>query len=175
MPIKSRIRSIPDFPKPGIVFRDITTLLKDTNGFRITIHKLINRYSGKKIHKVAAIESRGFIVGAALAYALNAGFVPIRKQGKLPYDTVGQDFELEYGKDRIEMHTDAISPGERVLLVDDLLATGGTAAAAVELVRKLKGEVLECAFVVELPALGGGKRLDELGIKYFSLVKFYDQ
>jgi len=172
MTIKSKIRSIPDYPKQGIVFRDITTLLKDNAGLSITIHKLINRYSGKKIDKVAAIESRGFIVGAALAFALNAGFVPMRKKGKLPSETIGQEFELEYGKDCIEVHTDAIARGERVLIVDDLLATGGTAEAACALVRKLGGEVIECAFVVELPALGGRERLKARGNKVFALVQF---
>lgn len=173
MPIKSRIRTIPGYPKEGVLFRDITTLLKDTTGFRITIHKLINRYSGKKIHQVAALEACGFIVGSPLAYALNAGFVPIRKKGKLPCATIGQDCESEYGRqDRLEIHADAIGRGERVLLVDDLLATGGTVEAACALVRKAGGEILECAFVAELPALGGREKLEKLGLKVFSLVSF---
>jgi adenine phosphoribosyltransferase len=174
MPIKSRIRTIPDYPKQGVLFRDITTLLKDTAGFRISIHKLVTRYSGRKIHKVAAIESRGFIVGAPLAYALGAGFVPIRKKGKLPAATFGHDYQSEYGEDRIEIHTDAILPGERVLLVDDLLATGGSAAAACELLRKTGGEIVECAFLIDLPGLGGHQRLENLGLKVFTLVKFED-
>ncbi|MDR1424400.1 MAG: adenine phosphoribosyltransferase [Azoarcus sp.] len=174
MPIKSRIRTIPDYPKEGVLFRDITTLLRDTTGFRITIHKLINRYSGKKIHQIAALEARGFIIGSPLAYALNAGFVPIRKQGKLPCAKISQDYESEYGQDRFELHADAIGRGERVLLVDDLLATGGTMEAAGALVRRAGGEILECAFVAELPALGGRERLEKLGLRVFSLVSFED-
>ncbi|MDO8933257.1 MAG: adenine phosphoribosyltransferase, partial [Rhodocyclaceae bacterium] len=127
MPIKSRIRTVPHYPKQGIMFRDITTLLKDPVGFRVTINECVNRYTGMKIDKVAGIESRGFIIGAALAFQLGVGFVPIRKKGKLPAETIGHDYELEYGTDRIELHVDAIDKGERVLLVDDLIATGGTA------------------------------------------------
>src|ERR1039457_454727 len=125
MPIKTLIRTVPHYPKQGIMFRDITTLLKDPVGFRIAIHELLNRYTGMKIDKVAGIEARGFIIGAPLAYMLGVGFIPIRKKGKLPAETIGHDYELEYGTDRIEIHTDAIAPGERVLLVDDLIATGG--------------------------------------------------
>ncbi|MDR1662253.1 MAG: adenine phosphoribosyltransferase [Azoarcus sp.] len=174
MPIKSRIRAIPDFPQQGVTFRDITTLLKDATGFRLAIHKLINRYSGKKIHKVAAIESRGFVVGSPLAYALGAGFVPVRKKGKLPFETVGYDYTSEYGTDRIEIHTDAISQGERILLVDDLLATGGTAEAAYKLLHNAGGIVTECAFIVDLPKLGGHERLKNLGLKIFTLTEFAD-
>lgn len=172
MPIKSRIRTIPHYPKQGIMFRDITTLLKDPVGLRIMIHELVNRYTGKKIDKVAGIESRGFILGAPLAYSLGVGFVPVRKKGKLPAETVGHDYELEYGVDRIEMHVDAVAPGEKVLLVDDLIATGGTAEAAVMLIRKLGGEVVECAFAIDLPDIGGTKRLEKLGVKTFALSEF---
>ncbi len=172
MPIKSRIRTIPNYPKQGIMFRDITTLLKDPVGLRIMIHELVNRYTGKKIDKVAGIESRGFILGAPLAYLLGVGFVPVRKKGKLPAETVGHDYELEYGVDRIEMHTDAIASGEKVLLVDDLIATGGTAEAAVMLIRKLGGEVVECAFAIDLPDIGGTKRLEKLGVTTFALSEF---
>lgn len=172
MPIKSRIRTIPHYPKQGIMFRDITTLLKDPVGLRIMIHELVNRYTGMKIDKVAGIESRGFILGAPLACALGVGFVPVRKKGKLPAETVGHDYELEYGVDRIEMHTDAIASGEKVLLVDDLIATGGTAEAAVMLIRKLGGEVVECAFAIDLPDIGGTKRLEKLGVKTFALSEF---
>ncbi len=172
MPIKSRIRTIPHYPKQGIMFRDITTLLKDPVGLRIMIHELVNRYTGVKIDKVAGIESRGFILGAPLAYVLGVGFVPVRKKGKLPAETVGHDYELEYGVDRIEVHTDAIASGEKVLLVDDLIATGGTAEAAVMLIRKLGGEVVECAFAIDLPDIGGTKRLEKLGVKVFALSEF---
>ena len=136
MTIKSYIRTVPHYPKHGVMFRDITTLLKDPVGFRVTIDEFVNRYTKAKIDKVAGIESRGFIIGAALAYQLGLGFVPIRKKGKLPAETIGHDYELEYGTDRIEIHVDAISKGDRVLLVDDLIATGGTAEAAVTLLEK---------------------------------------
>jgi adenine phosphoribosyltransferase len=172
MPIKSRIRTIPHYPRQGIMFRDITTLLKDPVGLRIMIHELVNRYTGIPLDKVAAIESRGFILGAPLAYALGKGFVPIRKKGKLPAETVGHDYALEYGSDRIEIHVDAISPGEKVLLVDDLIATGGTAEAAVSLVRQLKGEIVECAFAIDLPDIGGRRRLESLGVSVFALTEF---
>src|ERR1017187_5950358 len=150
MPIKSRIRTVPHYPKQGVMFRDITTLLKDPVGFRITINELVNRYTAVKIDKVAGIESRGFIIGAALAFQLGVGFVPIRKKGKLPAETVGHDYELEYGTDRIEMHVDAIAKGERVLLVDDLIATGGTAEAAIKLIEKMGGIVVEFCAVIDL-------------------------
>lgn len=172
MPIKSRIRTIPHYPKQGIMFRDITTLLKDPIGLRIVIDELAKRYNGMKIDKVVGIESRGFIVGAPLAYLLGVGFVPIRKPGKLPAETIGHDYELEYGRDRVEIHTDAISVGERVLLVDDLIATGGTAEAAASLIKKIGGEIVECAFVIDLPDVGGRKRLEKLGYKVFALCEF---
>jgi adenine phosphoribosyltransferase len=171
-PIKSRIRTVPHYPKQGVMFRDITTLLKDPVGFRVTINELANRYANVKIDRVAGIEARGFIVGAALAYQLGLGFVPIRKKGKLPAETVGQDYELEYGTDRIEMHVDAVSQGERVLLVDDLIATGGTAGAACKLIESMGGKIVECCFVIDLPDLGGRARLEKHGHKVFALCEF---
>ncbi len=172
MPIKSRIRTIPHYPKQGIMFRDITTLLKDPVGLRVTIDEIVKRYKGHKVTKVAGIESRGFIIGAPVAYLLGVGFVPIRKKGKLPGETIGHDYELEYGADRIEIHTDAISKGEKILLVDDLIATGGTAEAAATLIGKMGGEVIECCFVVDLPDIGGRKRLEKHGLKVFALCEF---
>lgn len=172
MPIKSRIRTIPHYPRQGIMFRDITTLLKDPIGLRITVHELANRYTGVKIDKVAGIESRGFIIGAPIAYLLGAGFVPVRKKGKLPAETVSHDYQLEYGSDTVEIHTDAIQSGERVLLVDDLIATGGTAEAAAALIQKIGGEIVECAFVVDLPDVGGRKRLETKGYRVFALSEF---
>jgi adenine phosphoribosyltransferase len=170
--IKTLIRTIPHYPHQGIMFRDITTLLKDPIGLRSTIDQIAKRYKGQPISKVAGIESRGFIVGAPVAYLLGVGFVPIRKKGKLPAETIGHDYELEYGADRIEIHTDAISPGERVLLVDDLIATGGTAEAAAALVTKMGAEVVECCFIVDLPDVGGRKRLEKLGLRVFALCEF---
>lgn len=172
MPIKSRIRTIPHYPRHGIQFRDITTLLKDPVGFRIAIDELTTRYAGQKIDKIAAIESRGFIVGAPLAYKLGVGLVPIRKPGKLPAETIGHDYQLEYGADRVEIHTDAIARGEKVLLIDDLIATGGTAEAACALIEKLGGHVVECAFLVDLPEVGGRVRLEQQGRKVFALCAF---
>ncbi len=172
MPIKSRIRTVPHYPKQGIMFRDFTTLLKDPVGLRMMIHEFVNRYTDKKIDKVAGIESRGFIVGAPLAYLLGVGFVPVRKKGKLPAETVSHEYELEYGADCIEIHTDAIQAGEQILLVDDLLATGGTAEAACLLIEQMEAEIVECAFVIDLPDIGGRKRLEGLGHKVFSLTEF---
>ena len=172
MPIKSRIRTVPHYPKQGIMFRDITTLLKDPVGFRVTINELVNRYTGVKIDRVAGIEARGFIIGSALAYQLGVGFVPVRKKGKLPAETVGHDYELEYGPDRIEIHVDAVSAGEKVLLIDDLIATGGTAEAACKLIENMGGEIVECSFVVDLPDLGGRARLEQHGHKVFALCEF---
>jgi adenine phosphoribosyltransferase len=172
MSVKSRIRTIPHFPKPGIQFRDITTLLKDPVGFRITITELVNRYAGQQIDKIAAIESRGFIIGAPLAFALGIGFVPIRKPGKLPAEKIGHDYALEYGSDRVELHTDAIQSGEKVLLVDDLVATGGTALAAATLVEKAGGRIVECCFVIDLPDIGGRQRLEQVGYAVHALCAF---
>lgn len=172
MPIKSRIRTVPHHPKPGVMFRDITTLLKDAEGFRHTIDTFHERYRGKKIDTVVGIEARGFIIGAALAYLLGAGFVPVRKKGKLPAETVGHDYDLEYGTDRVEIHVDAVSKGDRLLVVDDLIATGGTAEAACTLLERMGGTIVECCFVIDLPDLGGRKRLEARGHKVFALCEF---
>ena len=172
MPIKSRVRTVPHYPKPGIMFRDITTVLKDPIGLRATIDELVRRYRDMKIDKIAGIESRGFILAAPLAYALGKGFIPIRKKGKLPAATIGHDYELEYGSDRIEIHVDAIEKGEKVLLVDDLIATGGTAQAACILIEKMGGQVVECAFMIDLPDIGGRARLEQRGHTVFALCEF---
>ena len=172
MDFASLIRTIPDYPKPGIQFRDITTLLKDAAGFHAAIDALAQRYRDRQISRIVGIESRGFMFAAPLAYALKLGFVPIRKQGKLPGEAMGHDYELEYGTDRIEIHHDAIARGERILIVDDLLATGGTAEAAATLVKKMGGEVVECAFLVDLPDIGGRKRLEAAGLPVFALCEF---
>ena len=172
MSIKSKIRAIPDYPIPGIMFRDITTLLKDTEGFKDTIDILVERYGNTDISKVAGIESRGFILGAPLAYLLGVGFVPIRKKGKLPADTVGIDYELEYGTDRLEIHTDSVGSGEKVLLVDDLIATGGTAVAAAKLIEISKGNVSGFIFVINLFDLPGSNLLKKKGYKIESLIEF---
>lgn len=174
MPIKSRIRTIPHYPREGIMFRDITTLLKDPIGLRTTIEEIVQRYQTKKIDKVAGIESRGFIIAAPVAYALGAGFIPVRKQGKLPAETIGCDYQLEYGHDKVEIHVDAISKGDRVLLVDDLIATGGTMEAAIKLVQGSGGKVVECCFVIDLPNVGGSRRLQQQGHQLFSLCSFDD-
>ncbi|MCB5188703.1 adenine phosphoribosyltransferase [Methylobacillus caricis] len=170
--IKSLIRTIPNYPKPGVQFRDITTLLKDADGLRQVVDALYERYAAAKIDKIVGIESRGFIVGAAVAYKLGVGFVPVRKKGKLPGDVLGHDYALEYGTDRVEIHSDAISPNENILLLDDLIATGGTAEAATVLIEKLGGNVFECAFIIGLPDLGGEQRLHQLGYSTFTLCEF---
>ena len=170
--LTSLIRTIPDFPTPGVMFRDITTLLKNAEGFHAVIERLAAAQAGRAIDKVAGIESRGFIVGAALACRLELGFVPIRKKGKLPAENFGEDYALEYGRDRLEMHCDAIERGERVLLVDDLIATGGTAEAAARLIRTAGGSLVGCAFVIDLPDLGGRRRLEALGIPVQVLCQF---
>jgi len=172
MAIKSRIRSIPDYPKPGIIFRDITTLLQDPVGFRVTVEGLVQHFQAGRIDKVAGVEARGFILGGAVAHQLDAGFIPVRKKGKLPWQTIGQDYALEYGTDRVEIHTDAILEGERVLLIDDLIATGGTAAAAIELIRQTGGKIAGAAFVIDLPDLGGRKRIEGMGVDIVALCAF---
>ena len=170
--IKAQIRTVPNFPKPGVLFRDITTLLKRADGLHAVVEKLGAAYCDSSIDKVAAIESRGFIIGAALAYNLKVGFVPIRKQGKLPAENFGQDYELEYGTDRLEIHCDAIERGERVPLIDDLIATGGTADAALRLIGIAGGSVVGCAFVIDLPDLGGRERIERLGYPVLTLCEF---
>jgi len=170
--LKGLVRTIPDHPKPGIMFRDITTLLGHPSGLRSSVEQLIAPFHDQRVEAVAGIEARGFILGGAAADRLRCGFVPIRKKGKLPHKAIGQDYELEYGVDVIEIHEDALSPGEPVLLVDDLIATGGTAVAAVKLLRRLKAEVVGAAFVIDLPDLGGGARLAELGVECHTLISF---
>ena len=172
MSIKSKIRTIENYPITGVMFRDITTLLKDPEGLRDSIDKLVDRYKDINIDKIVAIESRGFIIGAPLAYLLNVGLVLIRKPGKLPAETIDQDYKLEYGTDRIEVHVDAIEKGEKVLIVDDLIATGGTAEATVRLVQKMKGDIVECCFIIDLPDIGGRERLENMGQKVFTLCEF---
>jgi len=168
--LKNLIREVPDFPKPGILFYDLTTLLKDKDGLQKVINALTDQYQGKNIDKVVGIEARGFIFAPTLAYNLNAGFVPVRKQGKLPAETISATYELEYGEDTLEMHRDSIERGQQVLIVDDLIATGGTAAATARMVKQLGGEVVAFAFVVELEALNGPAKLD--GYDVFSMLKY---
>ena len=170
--LRDAIRTIPDYPKPGIMFRDITTLLGDARAFRRAVDELVHPYAGGKVDKVAGIEARGFILGGAVAYQLSAGFVPIRKKGKLPHETVRVSYLLEYGEDEMEMHADALVKGERVILVDDLIATGGTALAAVDLLRRLGAEVVSACFVIDLPELGGADRLRAAGVEVRTLVGF---
>ncbi|MGF1619773.1 MAG: adenine phosphoribosyltransferase [Rhodomicrobiaceae bacterium] len=170
--LKSLIRTIPDYPKPGIMFRDVTTLLKDASGFRACIELLAEPYRAAGIEAVVGIEARGFILGGAVADKLGTGFVPIRKKGKLPAATIGQDYELEYGTDVIEVHEDAIRPGERVLIVDDLIATGGTAEAAAKLIQHIGGVAVGAAFIIDLPDLGGLKRVEAQGVLCHALIAF---
>ena len=172
MDLKTAIRSIPDYPKPGIMFRDITTLLGDASAFRRAVDELVHPFAGGRCDKVAGIEARGFILGGAVAHQLSAGFVPIRKKGKLPHQTVRVSYLLEYGSDEIEMHADALVKGERVILVDDLLATGGTASAAVKLLRQIGAEVVAACFVIDLPDLGGRTKLEAEGIEVRTLISF---
>ena len=172
MSVKLKIRTIKNYPIDGVMFRDITTLFKDPEGLREAINLFAERYKDMQIDKIAAIESRGFLIGAPLAYLLNVGLVLIRKPGKLPAETIKQDYKLEYGSDQIEIHIDAIKEGERVLIVDDLIATGGTVEAAVKLLQKMKGEVLECCFIIDLPDIGGSKKLESMGQNVFSLCEF---
>ncbi|GAA4118376.1 adenine phosphoribosyltransferase [Aminobacter aganoensis] len=168
----SSIRNIPDYPKPGVMFRDITTLLGDARAFRRAIDELVHPYAGSKIDKIAGIEARGFILGGAMAHQMSAGFVPIRKKGKLPHETVRIAYSLEYGLDEMEMHKDAVAPGEKVILVDDLIATGGTAEAAVKLLRQIGADIVAACFVIDLPDLGGRKKLEALGVDVRTLVAF---
>jgi adenine phosphoribosyltransferase len=172
MNLADSIRAIPDYPKPGIVFRDITTLLGDARAFRRTVDELVQPFAGLKIAKIAGIEARGFILGGAVAHQLSAGFVPVRKKGKLPHKTVSVTYDLEYGTDEIEVHEDAVSRGERVLLVDDLIATGGTAEGAVKLLTRLGAEVVAACFIVDLPDLGGAEKIRKLGLPVRTLVSF---
>ncbi|HZZ86717.1 MAG TPA: adenine phosphoribosyltransferase [Caulobacteraceae bacterium] len=166
------IRTIPDYPKPGIMFRDITTLLADARAFRRAVDELVQPFAGMKIDKVAGIEARGFILGGAVAHQLSAGFVPLRKKGKLPHQTRVVEYALEYGRDSMEMHLDAVARGEKVMLVDDLIATGGTALAAVQLLQEAGAELMAAAFVVDLPELGGAARLRAAGVPVSTLVSF---
>ncbi len=170
--LKASIRTIPDYPKPGILFRDITTLLGDARAFRRAIDELVQPWAGTKIDKVAGMEARGFILGGAVAHQLSAGFVPIRKKGKLPFTKVSVAYSLEYGIDEMEMHDDAITPGERVILVDDLIATGGTAEGAVKLLKQIGAEVVAACFVIDLPDLGGAQKIRDLGVPVRTLVRF---
>ena len=170
--LKSLIRTIPDYPKPGIMFRDITTLIADLRGFRACVDELAWPFFDARIDYVAGIEARGFILGGAIAHELGRGFIPIRKKGKLPGKVIGQDYELEYGVDTIEIHADAIGPGDRILLIDDLIATGGTALAGAELIKATGGDVVAAGFVVDLPDLGGSARLKAAGLTVHTLVEF---
>lgn len=172
--IKSLIRSIPDFPKPGIMFRDVTTLFAAPEGLRMCVDQLLTPYVGAQIDVVVGLEARGFILGGAVAHQLGKGFVPIRKKGKLPGKTVEQAYQLEYGEAVMEMHDDAVQPGQKVLVVDDLLATGGTAEAGIKLIERLGADVVGCAFVIDLPNLGGRARLEALGMPIHHLVSYDD-
>ncbi len=172
MSVKALIRTIPDYPKQGIMFRDITTLLKAPNGLQMVVDGFLAQLNNQTIDKVVGIEARGFIIGAALAYKLGVGFVPIRKAGNLPAEKVSQAYKLEYGTDEMELHVDAVSHGERILLVDDLIATGGTAKAALQLIERLGGNIIACGFVVSLPDLGGLTALKASGVTAFSLCEF---
>ncbi len=170
--VRDYIRTIVDFPKEGILFRDVTTLFADARGFRMAIDQLLSPYAGQRIDKVAGLEARGFILGGAVAHQLSTGFVPIRKKGKLPGPTIAQDYALEYGEAVMEIHDDALQPGERVLIVDDLLATGGTCEAGIKLIERLGAEVVGCAFVVDLPDLGGRRKLEAMGMEVHALCEF---
>jgi adenine phosphoribosyltransferase len=170
--LKAIIRTIPDYPKKGIMFRDITTLLGDARSFRRAVDELVQPFAGQKIDQIAGMEARGFILGGAVAHQLSAGFIPIRKKGKLPHVTVSVAYSLEYGLDEMEMHQDAVKPGEKVLLIDDLIATGGTAEGAVKLLRQLGADVVAACFVIDLPELGGAQKIRDLGVPVRSLVAF---
>jgi len=172
MKVENYIRSIPDFPHEGIMFRDVSTLFGDPRGFRMAIDLLLHPFTGQRIDHVAGIEARGFILGGAIAHQLSVGFIPIRKKGKLPWKTIEQEYKLEYGEAIVEVHEDAAKPGDKVLIVDDLLATGGTAEAGIKLVRKLGADVVGCAFVVDLPDLGGRERLKSLETPVHALCSY---
>src|SRR5580658_4148303 len=172
MEYKDAIRHIPDYPKPGILFHDITTLLGNPRAFRRAVDEMVQPFAGQRLDKVAGIEARGFILGGAIAHQLSIGFVPVRKKGKLPHTVVGEDYALEYGTDRVEIHVDAIAPGERVLVVDDLIATGGTALAGIKLLERVGAKIAGCSFVIDLPELGGADRIRALGHEVTSLVAF---
>lgn len=170
--VKDYIRTIVDFPHEGIMFRDVTTLFADPRGFRMAVDQMLHPYAGQRIDKVVGLEARGFILGGAIAHQLGTGFVPIRKKGKLPGRTISEAYTLEYGEAIVELHDDAIEPGETILLVDDLLATGGTAEAGIKLVERLGGKILSCAFVIDLPELGGRKKLEAMGMDVSVLCEF---
>ncbi|GLR14676.1 adenine phosphoribosyltransferase [Chitinimonas viridis] len=170
--IRDRIRTVPDWPQAGVQFRDITPLLQDPKTFRVLVDCFVHRYMDHDIDVVAGVDARGFILGAVIAYELNRGFVPVRKKGKLPFTTVAEEYELEYGSATVELHSDAITPGQRVLLIDDLVATGGTMIAAARLIRRLGGEVIEAAAIVDLPELGGSRLVQEQGIPLFTVCDF---
>lgn len=173
--IKDYIRTIVDFPHEGILFRDVTTLFADPRGFRMAIDQMLHPYAGMEIDKVIGLEARGFILGGAIAHQLSVGFVPIRKKGKLPGTTISQNYTLEYGEAIVEIHDDALQPGEKILLVDDLLATGGTAEAGIKLIERLGAEIIGCAFIIDLPDLGGRKLLQKLGMDVHILCEFEGQ
>ncbi|MEM6579553.1 MAG: adenine phosphoribosyltransferase [Pseudomonadota bacterium] len=170
--VKDYVRTIVDFPHEGIMFRDVTTLFADPRGFRMAIDQLLHPYAGQRIDKVVGLEARGFILGGAVAHQLSVGFVPVRKKGKLPGTVISEDYKLEYGEAVVELHDDAISAGEKILVVDDLLATGGTAEAGIKLIERLGGEIVGCAFVIDLPELGGRKKLEALGMDVHALCAF---
>ena len=172
MDLRALVRTIPDYPKPGIMFRDVTTLMADGQGFKAAIARLTEPYRIEPIDVVAGIEARGFIIAGAIADRLGCGFVPVRKKGKLPWRTISQDYALEYGTDTLEMHEDALARGKRVLLVDDLIATGGTAEAAVSLIGRLGGQVMGASFIIDLPELGGAQRLRDKGVEVQALMAF---
>lgn len=172
MSLEQYIRTIPDFPHEGIMFRDVTTLFNDPRGMRMAVDHLLHPFIGKQIDRVAGLEARGFILGGAVAHQLSVGFVPVRKKGKLPAETIEQTYALEYGEATMELHTDAVQPGENILIVDDLLATGGTAEAAIKLIERLGGKIIGCAFVIDLPDLGGRAKLESLGVNVHTLVEY---
>ena len=170
--IKDYIRTVVDFPHEGIFFRDVTTLFSDPKGFRMAVDQMLHPFAGERIDKVVGLEARGFILGGAIAHQLGTGFVPIRKKGKLPGSTISQQYKLEYGEAIIELHDDAIEAGEMILLVDDLLATGGTAEAGIRLIERLGGQIISCNFIIDLPELGGRKKLEDMGMDVHVLCQF---